>query len=93
MGAFDGELAALGHRTSAGNNRTSVTRKRVTPVVGMRVRYGCGKEGTAMYVSDTLVVVRWDSPQKSKWGGWTIQEEAVPSHHYFYECKEPSHDD
>ena len=92
MGAFDGELAALGYRTSARNSHTLNTRKRVIPTVGMRVEYGWHKEGTVMYVSDSLIVVRWDSPQKTKYGGRIIQEEAIPAHHSFYESKETNHD-
>ncbi len=91
MGAFNVELATLGYQTGV-NHNSKVTRKRVAPNIGMRVEYGCYKEGTVMYVSDSLIVVRWDSPQASKYGGWVIQEEAIPAHHSFYESKDPSHD-
>lgn len=87
MGAFNGELAALGYQ-SRGSSASGDTRKRVVPTIGMRVEYGHYKEGTVMYVSDSLVVVRWDSPQETKYGGWIIQEEAIPAHHDFYESKE-----
>lgn len=90
MGAFDGELAALGCH-SRDSYAFGDTRKRVDPSVGMRVEYGNHKEGTVMYVSDSLIVVRWDSPQATKYGGWIIQEEAIPAHHNFYESKESSH--
>lgn len=86
MGAFDGELTALGYRSN-GSHASESKRKKVVPTVGMRVEYGYYKEGTVMYVSDTLVVIRWDSPQEAKYGGWIEQEEAVPAHHNFYESK------
>lgn len=91
MGAFDGELAALGYQ-SRDSHAYVVTRKRVAPTIGMRVEYGNYKKGTVMYVSDSLVVVKWDSPQATKYGGWFIQEEAIPAHHSFYESIETSHD-
>lgn len=87
MGAFNGELAALGYQ-SRDSHAFEDTRKIVVPAIGMRVEYGCRKEGTVMYVSDSLVVVRWDSPRATKYGGWVIQEEAIPAHHSFYESKE-----
>ena len=90
MGAFDGELAALGYQTRD-SYASEDARKRVDPTVGMRVEYGYYEEGTVMYVSDTLVVVRWDSPRATKYGGSIIQEEAIPAHHSFFESKESSH--
>ena len=89
MGAFNGELAALGYQTRDSHDFKD-TRKRITPTIGMRVEYGNYKEGTVMYLSESLIVVRWDSPQASKYGGWIIQEEAIPAHHSFYENNEPS---
>ena len=86
MGAFDGELAELGYRSGVRQDSED-NRQKVTPTVGVRVEYGYNKKGTVTYVSDSLVVVRWDSPQRTKYGGWTIQEEAVPAHHSFYESK------
>ena len=87
MGAFDGELAVLGYQSRESRTFKGV-RKKVVPVTGMRVEYGYYKEGTVMYVSDSLVVIRWDSPQATKYGGWIEQEEAVPAHHSFYESKD-----
>jgi hypothetical protein len=60
-------------------------RNPIEPEVGMRVDYKDGEIGKVTYISETLVVVRWDKPRwDTTYGCRIIWEEAVPRNYNFY---------
>jgi len=88
MGAFDGELYALGYRFKDAE-KTSLERVEIRPRVGDRVCVDYPNKditGIVVFCGKSIVVVELDKPYKDKWGGRMKYEESVPQHWTFYSC-------
>lgn len=91
MGAFDGEIYALGYRFEDGEESNTKLVEMV-PFAGERVSvygpHGTGRvNGTVMYVSNENVIIRFDTPYGGGFDGLTkkYEKQYNPRVQSFYE--------